>query len=449
MVRQELASCKEELRLTKEELNQAKAENVRLKQRINELNHKKNSNNSSIAPSQDINRKTKSLRTRSGKKNGGQYGHEASNLSFVENSDKVEKIKLIPQFCQLCGEELNSEPELIEKRQVTDIPKTNITIQEYQLYGRLCECGHFTKESFPNYVAARTCYGPNIQAMIAYFSVRQYISVARIKETFRDIFGLSMSQGTIVNHIYAMQEKCLPSYRIIGEQIEKSKVIGSDETGTKVSGSLKWAWTWITPVLTYIVVSCNRGIQTINETFPNGFPKAVLVHDCWKAHFKTLTLTHQICIAHLLRELNYFLETEQLWAKGFHQLLLDGLHIKEKMLENPENDQSEAVQIIHYQKRKLLDPEITLEDKKLNSLKKRLIKYDSYIFTFLDHLEVPPDNNLSERAIRNFKVKLKVSGFFKTMKGAEAYAVIRSVVDTTVKNGQNVFEALSFVAKFG
>ena len=75
-----------------------------------------------------------------------------------------------------------------------------------------------------------------------------------------------------------------------------------------------------------------------------------------------------------------------------------------------------------------------------------MIKYKDYIFTFLYHPKVPPDNNDSEKAIRNVKVKQKVSGQFKSMNGAQAFAILRSITDTAIKNGQNVLNALNINA---
>ncbi len=82
----------------------------------------------------------------------------------------------------------------------------------------------------------------------------------------------------------------------------------------------------------------------------------------------------------------------------------------------------------------LLNYTLPEEDKELIAFKKRLKKYRDYIFTFLYRQEVPPDNNASERAIRNLKVKLKISGQFKSESGADNFAVLRSVIDTTIKN---------------
>lgn len=75
-----------------------------------------------------------------------------------------------------------------------------------------------------------------------------------------------------------------------------------------------------------------------------------------------------------------------------------------------------------------------------------MIKHKEYILTFLHHFHIPPDKNASERAIRNVKVKQKVSGQFKTENDAQIYAVIRSVTDTCIKNGQNILDAFKTIA---
>lgn len=445
-LQKEVEYLRHELKVTKEELVKVKAENVELKRLLEESRHKKTSSNSSIAPSQDINRKTKSLRQKSNKKPGGQHGREGVNLEFKSNPDETED--LVPKYCQNCGNELTGPAELIEIRQVTDLPKIEPKTKEIRQYGVMCACGYCNKEQFPNYVTARTCYGPNVESMCSYLNVRQYISVNRISEMFADVYNLPISQGTVVNKIQSFSNKCLPYYQKIKDQIVENKCVGSDESGAKINGKLHWIWTWVTPLLTYIVVSSNRGAQTIHEHFPKGFIKSILVHDCWKAHFNTLAATHQICIAHLLRELEFFIEAKNEWAKSFLILLMDALELKKLILMNPDIDYRKEIRSLEDQKFILLNEPITHENKKLNTFKKRLGKYEQYLFTFLYHKEVPPDNNGSERAIRNVKVKLKVSGQFKTPKGAESYAIIRSLIDTTIKNNNNVFDALALLAKF-
>ncbi len=104
-------------------------------------------------------------------------------------------------------------------------------------------------------------------------------------------------------------------------------------------------------------------------------------------------------------------------------------------------------QILVLKLNELLLAKLPDKNKKSRTLQKKLSKIPSYIFYFLHDLKVPPDNNGSERAIRNIKVKQKKSGQFKFIKGAESFAVIRSFIDTMIKSGQNVLHGLIYDAK--
>ena len=96
-------------------------------------------------------------------------------------------------------------------------------------------------------------------------------------------------------------------------------------------------------------------------------------------------------------------------------------------------------------------PGLTLRENhsKARTMQKKLLNHQQSILYFLYHPKVPPDNNGAERAIRNIKVKQKISGQFKSEDGANSFAVLRSLIDTTIKSGQNVLNALSLIAKFG
>ena len=88
------------------------------------------------------------------------------------------------------------------------------------------------------------------------------------------------------------------------------------------------------------------------------------------------------------------------------------------------------------------------KDKLAVRLQKKLRKISHHILCFLHYNNVPLDNNGSQRAIRTIKVKQKVSGGFRSVDGADGFAVIRSVIDTTIKSGNDVFHALNLIANF-
>jgi transposase len=435
-----LVEVKEELRLTKEELRLTKEDNEKLKARIIELSHKKNSSNSSLPPSTDIQRTTKSLRQKSGKKTGGQTGHEGTTLEFHSEPEVIDHID---QTCPVCGTIYIDVPTLKERRQVLDIPPIAIQAYEHRVYERRCSCGACCVSSFPDHVKSPISYGRNIETLCGYFSARQYVSVSRIREMFADVFNLNISEGTIVNKIKSLAQRCMPQYEEIQKEVQQSSCVGTDETGGKVNGKLRWLWAWQTRLVTFIVVSSNRGFETIEKYFGEGFVNTILVHDCWKAHFIIGAKGRQICLSHILRELQYFIEKRNKWAYELTKLIWKALALKKIMLTNAEANYETQINQIEKTLNHILNKEIHSKDKKLHTLQKRLNKHQQYLLTFLKVMEVPPDNNFSEQAIRNVKVKLKVSGQFRSDQGASYYAVLRSVIDTAIKRNLNVLQVLA------
>lgn len=86
--------------------------------------------------------------------------------------------------------------------------------------------------------------------------------------------------------------------------------------------------------------------------------------------------------------------------------------------------------------------EYQLSHKTELKIQKRLKKHREKILYFMNSPDMPYHNNSSERAIRQAKVKQKVSGGFRSEAGAESYAIILSVIETCKKQQLDVFESL-------
>jgi transposase len=426
-----------ELKILKRENLALINENDKLKDKI----YRKNSRNSSIAPSQDPNRpKTnQSLRIKSGRKPGGQKGHKGATLEFSSKPTEVKDH--FETVCENCGNTLSSEMILSKKRQVIDIPPLRADVIEHRTYSRTCACGHCTNGRFPKGVKAPLSYGPGIEAFIAYLSVRQYVPIKRIEEMLKQMFGLNISAATVCNKLAQSSDKLLGYYSWIHRQIQKSKVVGSDETGCRVNGNRAWFWTWQSDLFTYLRYSDNRAQKTINDVFPKGLPQAVMVHDCYSPHFNIKAKGHQICLAHLLRELNFFIETGDRWSIKFKLKLKKALLILKNIKAFPRKNYARQISKLNREVDKLLQWKNKAKGKVLAFIK-RIIKRRDALFRFLQDPSIPPDNNASERAIRNVKVKTKVSGMFKTDLGADQFAIIRSVIDTLIKHKQPVLKSL-------
>jgi transposase len=407
----------------------------------------KDSSNSGKPPSSDYfsSKRNQSLRTKSEKKPGGQQGHKGKTLRMSDKPDKVVELK--PSYCNDCSNNLESvEAEFVSKRQVIDIPIIMPFVTEYRNYKRLCpKCGNFQQSSYPEGVNTHIQYGSNVEAAIAYLSVYQYMPFKRLKECMQHFFGLEISQGSIANILERMSFKSQTVYNQIKAAIMTSTQIGSDETSAKVNGKNWWVWVWQTMFSTFISVSQSRGSKTIERLFPDGFSNAILNSDRWAAQLKTYAKGHQLCTSHLQRELKYLLELEKNdWAEQVNEVLNESLKLKNDCSEYNRGD-PRTIQL----ERKfdiLLKANIPkTKNKKTFAFQKSLIKHRYSIFTFLYYADVPPDNNASERAIRNVKVKQKISGQFKS--GQDHFCVLRSVIDTCLKRGVDVMFALKAIAR--
>lgn len=413
-----------------------------LEAEVHRLKNQKNSGNSSIPPSKDENRpkKNQSLRTKSGKSSGGQKGHKGKTLEMVANADEI--IQHVPCACSHCGSDLADIKEFYKgRRQVLDIPPIQPLYIEHQVYGKQCKCGHVNYGNFPKGVDNHIQYGPNTESLVAYLNVGQYLPYGRMQTMLRKLFNLPVSQGSIRNMLERFTRKVGPMYNQIREELEQSKVVGSDETGVKVDGHKWWFWTWQDTQNTFVTASDNRAYRTIEKHFPNGFKNAHLVSDCYSAHLKTSAFSHQLCTSHLIRDLNYLIESDQSKrAIRMKMLLTDALQLKQQMSESDINQPNINRAFIDKEISRLLAWEIPDEPKGVKTFFRRIRKNRKYLLEFLYHFHVPPDNNASERAIRNAKVKQKISTQFKSASGIENYAIIRSVFDTCLKRGIGIFE---------
>lgn len=432
-------------------------ENTLLKARIDVLERelaqyttRKDSNNSSMPPSKDENRpqRTSSLREKSGRKAGGQPGHEGKTLEMTDTPDEI--IEHRSCFCPECGKDVSDLPfEFFGKRQVIDIPTIKQVVTEHRVYRCKCTCGKMVESNFPVDVDSPVRYGENIETIIGYLSVRQYLPFKRLQEMLNDIFTVQVSEGGLHCLLNRLASKGADAYEIIRDRVMHSRVIGTDETGVKINGKKHWFWTWQNERATFIATSTNRGATTINENVSGISHESVLVHDCWKAHFQTPVKKHQLCTAHLERETKYLEERYKVsWPVRFRVMLKEAQKLKKQFAPVDYYYPNQLRTHLEKELDNLLSEPLEPKHKEMIAFQKRITKYRDHVFTFLYHPTVPPDNNGSERAIRNVKVKQKISGQFKILSAAENFAILRSIIDTAIKNNQNVVEALNVIAAY-
>jgi transposase len=210
--------------------------------------------------------------------------------------------------------------------------------------------------------------------MIAYMSSRQYMPYARIAEYFNQIHQLPISEGTIDNCLNRFYEKATSAYETIKSEIFNSLAVGADETGCKINGEKYWIWVWQTTQYNYITVSKTRGKQAIDDSFPLGLPNSILTSDAWAAQLATKAKSHQLCMAHLMRDLKYFSETlKDEWSSKIKKVFEEALKLKKNMLSTDYYTENEEIQNIENSTNQLLEEGYILS-KEVKAFKKRLIK---------------------------------------------------------------------------
>lgn len=426
------------------------SENEKLRAQLSRVQSPvKDSRNSSIPPSKEniksqSERRACSLRGTSDRSTGGQVGHQGSTLLMNPNPDIIETHT--PEYCSKCGLSLSEVAgKEVEVRQSVDIPVPICpVITNHVSVEKKCSCGKCNRGSFPSSVKTGVSYGPNLHAAVAYLSTVQHIPFKRLVETINDFYGIKISQGTVSNMLNRMRKQSKSAYEAIRQRIEQSAVVGADETGEHLNGKLHWMWVFQNLLLTYIFQHPSRGKAAIDEHFPEGLPQSVLVTDRHSSYFNMETAGHQLCLAHLLRELLYLdeLDSQQKWTTQILELLRNSIH-QRKTIPFDQIDIGEIGKRFD----DLLEQDLLQVNQKIRALQKSLIKHREHILQFLVFEELPYDNNASERAIRPIKVKQKVSGTFKSNDAADAFCQLFSIVDTARKNSQDPFLALIAVAE--
>ena len=424
----------------------------RLQSILSEKIVKTTSSNSHLPPSKDLAsaiKRNQSLREKSTRPIGGQKGHKGHTLQMVAHPTQAED--LVSAYCNKCGGSLDSSSkQLVSRRQVFDIPVIEPEIIEYRQYGIICDCGHLQKADYPEHVTNHVQYGKNLQSLVIYQSVYQYMPFKRLQDFFDKVMGVCLSKGTLENILRRSALKAESTYQTLRKVVEVSLFVGSDETGAKVKGKKSWFWVWQTALVTYMLAACSRSKKVIEDTFPDGLPNAIVCSDRLAAQLSTVSKGSQICLVHLLRDLNFLIEKEKTpWAKEFKQLLKDAIALKQEQVQYQRGD-PRTKDIEDRTDRLLSDSfaELGWEKEahhKTMTFFKAMVKLRECLFVFLYNADVPPDNNASERAVRPIKVKMKISGQFKSLQ--QEFAILRSIVDTAIKNGQPVFEAIKSIVE--
>ena len=348
--------------------------------------------------------------------------------------------------CRGCGASLEGREGIIGQiAQEVDIPAITPLTTEYQQVIKVCACGECNCPPLP--IEGYVNIGPQMGALITYLNVEHSLPYERLSQITHDLLGFGISEGTIANKLAHMQRQTEGIVQTIKQHVMDAPWIGSDETGTRVAGKTLWEWVWQSPLASYFVIDKRRGYPVVKEHFTESY-QGVICHDCWSAQNHTKASAHQLCHAHLLRNLQYAVDAERsAWAYRVQRLLRKSQRARETIWqEGVSPERREAVRRYYQEALDALN-QVPLTQPEERRLQKRLIKHTNWIFTFMAYPDVPADNNSSERAIKAAKLKDKVSGGFRSAQGASRFAQLLSLTQTLRKQKLAILPSLTAIFK--
>ena len=456
------------LRALVAELPALRAELAALRAEVQTLRGRtvKDSHNSGKPPSSDglgrTPRRTRSLRTPSGKKAGGQLGHRGETLHLVATPDQT--VEHAPAVCAQCQAPLAEAPVVArDRRQVQEVPPVRLVVTEHQaLHVRCPACQYVSVGAFPAAAPSRAQYGPRLRALAVYLVQEQFVPLGRVQQVLFDLFGVRLGRGTLVNWMQRAAQTLVPVEARLKQALRQVPVLHNDETGIRRAGHLVWAHVACTKRLTHYAIHPKRGHEAMDAIGILPDVRQVSVHDGLTGYQRYAACRHALCNVHHLRELTFLEEAYlQAWATDLKALLREMKAATDQARDQGRTRLEPAVYAALVARYDAVlatglaanpPPEDTGPRRRgrrkqtpARNVLQRLLLGRAQVLAFLDDLAIPFDNNQAERDLRTLKIHQKLSGSFRSDSGAEAFARLRSYLATMRKQGQALLVALDSV----
>ena len=398
----------------------------------------KTPDNSSLPPSKG--QKPNQLETakRVGPREGS-LGRKGGGRSLACDPDETVTAKALA--CVHCQAALTEADQVLHGRyDKIDLPVVRPVVTRVERYAGHCPCcGGVTLAPVPADMQEGSPFSINILALAIYLRFTHAISYRRLTQIFQHLYALQISEGALD----AMLQRARPCFdnevAAILARLRRSRIVCSDETSVRIGGRTCWDWVFQNDQVVIHVVRNSRAASVVTEVMAGHRP-AIWVSDLYGAQQGHADLW-QICLAHQLRDCQYAIEAgDTVFAPRMKMLLLRAVVLARRRKSLAESTRRT------WQRR--LDRELNAimglvpTNPHAKRLRKRYGKVRNSLFTFLEHPDVPPDNNGSERELRPTATYRKVTGGFRSRWGADLFAAVRSVVSTAARRGIDAYNAI-------
>jgi transposase len=398
---------------------------------------KKTSQNSHTPPSQD--RKPNGGERKDGKRRRPRPSRPGSARPLSAVPD--ETIKRLATACPHCAADVSGQRQTCRHRyDHIDLPPIAPVVTRIELFGGRCTgCGHRFRAAPPDGMPPGSPFGARIGALLLYLHHSHHAGFERLSRMMAELFGLKISEGAIANAFRRAAGAMTAACAAIKEKLKAARVIASDETTARIDGAGHWHWVFVTTKAVLHTIAPRRAKAVPEEVLGEHRPE-VWVSDRYAGQ-QDLAPTHQVCLAHLLRDVQYAIDCgDAVFAPQLRELLRWAIRIGRR------RDALRPASLATYRARaeRRLDalvatPAAHPAGRELQTAVKA---WRTKFFVFLEDPGVPATNNACEREIRPSVVFRKVTGGFRSDWGAEIHAGYRSITGTAKLYGQTALEAI-------
>ena len=426
---------------TVDQLQQAVAQ---LREQVN-----KNSQNSSKPPSSDPpSVKRKPPKVKGQRQQGGQPGHQGKGR-HLKPPDQVSRFVVSrPISCGACGTLLLGEDADPSRHQVTELPRIEPEVVEYQVHCLRCEaCGQATRGQWPAEMPTG-CLGPRLQAVTGYLSGRFGVSRRDTQELLATLFRVEVGLGTIPAQEQRLSQALAQPVEAAQTFVRQQPAVNVDETGWKEANRSGWLWVGSTPEVAVFLLRPTRSRQELTNLLGADYA-GIVGSDRASAYNALPDQQRQLCWSHLRRDFQALVD------RGGHSALVGRLLLAQVKLFFPlwhrvrdgtlsRQAFQEAMGPVRREVESLLQlSTLLVEHRQTQATCRNILKHNAALWTFVDQEGIEPTNNAAEQALRRGVLWRKRSFGSQSETGSRFVERILTVVISLRRQQRDVLDFLT------
>lgn len=382
-------------------------------------------------------------------------GEPRERKKRVENharphEEATEEVVHRVERCSGCGQALGGG-WVHRVRQVIDLPPPTYIVRAHVMMRYRCGvCGR-VQEARPDLsgeVVGRHRVSVRVMALVSHLKTVCRLPLRAVQRTLGGVYGLHLSEGELTGILHETARLGRARVEALWEEYRASRVGHADETGHRENGVNCYLWAFVAPGIRLHLHDRSRGAAVALRALGADFP-GVLVSDFY-AGYSPLTCRKQRCWVHLLRALKELEEAHPgnrvvvRWRQRVRDLFERATAYRARALARsgpvtPKLAEARRRSRLRCEEAllKLARPHLGRKDDPCRILAKRMERFASELFVFVEDPEVPPDNNLAERAMREVVTVRKISGGTRSPRGSETLAILHSLFGTWAARGED------------